>query len=297
MNTIQIAPGKVRVEAPAKINLFLQVLNRRPDGYHNINSLFQAVSLRDTLTVALADAPGVRLDVIGEDGLPAGEDNLVVRAARLMAREFGLNQGLHIVLEKRIPVAAGLGGGSSDAAATIEAINHLFGLRLAPPDRMHLGLLLGSDVPFFFTRGQALVRGRGELMEETEFPTDYGLLLVNPGFPLSTATAYAALKRNLTDSGVPFNLPCCRAVDEYVHHLGQADNDFESIHRRSHPELDEIAGELLKRGAVLARMSGSGPTVFGLFASEPEHQDLVVQRRGNWRCYAVAPITLLSQES
>lgn len=290
-----IMPGRVRIQAPAKVNLFLQVLNKRPDGYHNINSLFQAISLHDILELQVVDIPGAYLNVVGAEQIPVDEDNLVVRAANLMRTEFSLAQGLIITLYKQIPVAAGLGGGSSDAAATIEAVNHLFDLQLERPEKIRLGLRLGSDVPFFFSRGQALISGRGEVMEETEFPTDYELILINPGFPLSTPAAYSALKRNLTESEEPIKLPCCRAVEDYIHHLGRAGNDFEAVHRRSYPELDEIREELHKRGAALARMSGSGPTMFGLFTSTPVSQVEDAESWGNWRIYTAAPITLLSQ--
>ena len=285
-------PGVVRGDAPAKINLFLEVRNRRPDGYHEINSLFQAVSLTDRVSVSNSSGRGVRCTVIGDGNLSAGDDNLVVRACRLMLDEFRPDGGVDVVLEKHIPVATGLGGGSSEAAAGIEACNVLFGLGLTQQQRMQLGLRLGSDVPFFFTRGQALIRGRGEVMEETAYPTDYQLVLVNPGFPVSTPAAYAALKRGLTVPGEPFTLPCCRTVEEYVFHLGHAENDFEPVHRRTLPELGEIAAELLRRGAALARLSGSGPTVFGLFTDRSAAQTLVEAGWGHWRIFAAAPLPL-----
>ncbi len=292
-----ITPGSVCVEAPAKINLFLEVRNRRPDGYHEINSLFQAVSLHDRLTLHLTDEPGVALTIDGPGGLTAGEDNLVVRAIRLTLREAGLSRGVQAHLEKRIPVAAGLGGGSSDGAAAIEGLSELLGLGLSRSDKMRLGLQLGSDIPFFFTSGQALVRGRGEVMEETDYPVDYHLILVNPGFPVSTADGYASLKRGLTASADPFTLPCSRTVQDFVLHLSRGGNDFEPVLRRAYPELGEIVAELRKRGAVVARLSGSGPTVFGLFLDRTASETMNEADWGKWQIYAVMPVSLPAQAS
>ncbi len=283
---------QVRIGAPAKINLFLEVINKRPDGYHNINSLFQAVSLFDRLTCTRQDRHRIELTISGETELSAGSDNLVVKAWELMAETFDITDGLQVKLEKNIPIAAGLAGGSSDAAAIILACNILYDLGLSRMEMAELGLKIGSDLPFFFSSGQALVTGRGERITETDFPTDYRLLLVNPGFTLSTAAGYAALKRDLTKSKDPFSLACCRAVESYVHLLGRTGNDFESVCLEAHPELVEIRDELLQRGAALARMSGSGPTMFGIFTDFPVGKDKVNMRRGSWRIYAVAPITL-----
>ena len=162
-----ITSARVCVEAPAKINLFLEIRNRRPDGYHEINSLFQAVSLHDRLTLTLTDDPDVALTIDSLIPLSAGEDNLVVRAIRLVLRESGLSRGVRAHLDKRIPIAAGLGGGSSDAAAAIEGLSALLRLGLSTADKTRLGLQLGSDMPFFFTSGQALVKGRGGVLQAT----------------------------------------------------------------------------------------------------------------------------------
>ena len=291
----RVNSDEVRIDAPAKLNLFLEVLNRRPDGFHNINSLFQAVSLFDRLTFQRRERPGCILTIAGANGLDSGPANLVCRAYDLMRNRFGFEAGLHVRLEKNIPVAAGLAGGSSNAAATLLACNLLGDLGLNDEALRRTGLELGSDIPFFFTRGQALVRGRGEILEETDYPTDYSVTLANPGFELSTAAAYAALKRDLTQSADPFSLPCCRAVEEFVHFLGLAGNDFERVHLTVHPELREIRDGLLQRGAALARMSGSGPTIFGIFTGSPYPLVKESKRWGHWRMDTVAPITLQTQ--
>jgi 4-diphosphocytidyl-2-C-methyl-D-erythritol kinase len=282
----------VCLDTPAKINLYLEVLGKRPDGYHDINSLFQAVSLFDRLTFDLTDRPGIDLTVLGTEHLAEGPENLIVRTGAMMQREFGLRRGLTVTLEKNIPMAAGLAGGSSDAAATILACNLLYDLRLDCPAMARLGLEIGSDLPFFFSGGQALVTGRGERVEETDYPIDYHLVLVNPGLAISTAASYAGLRIGLTKSKHPFNLPCCRTAEDFIESLKQVGNDFEGMHRESYPVLGEIEDVLLERGAALARMSGSGPTIFGIFTDFPEIEVEIFKRWGHWRFFTVAPIAL-----
>ncbi|MBU0984586.1 MAG: 4-(cytidine 5'-diphospho)-2-C-methyl-D-erythritol kinase, partial [candidate division Zixibacteria bacterium] len=211
----RISTGSVVIGAPAKVNLFLEVLSRREDGYHDINSLFQAVSLFDRLRIRRLPAEsGVRLSLDGPDSVPTDERNLVCRAYNLMRDRFDLQDGLEVDLEKNIPVAAGLAGGSADAAATILACSVLFDLQLEYTDMALLGQEIGSDVPFFFSRGQALVTGRGEQITATNFPTDYWLVLVTPNLHISTAESYARLRTGLTKSRVPFTLEGCRTSEE-----------------------------------------------------------------------------------
>ena len=189
--------------AHAKINLTLDIGPRRPDGYHSVRSVMQTIGLHDTLTVTLASAPGVHLTVTGDEagGVPADATNLVHKAAvrlQKIAAAQGLlagnRSGLKITLHKCIPSQAGLGGGSSDAAATLLAVNDLFGLRLSPARLNEIGAALGSDVPFFLTGGTAIAEGLGEKI--TPLPpldTDWPLVIVKPNVGVSTATAYAAL--------------------------------------------------------------------------------------------------------
>ncbi len=285
----------VTIDAPAKINLFLEVLNKRSDGYHNINSVFQTVSLFDRLEFTVTREIGVSVEITGVSNLTSGKDNLISLAYQLMKKEFGLGGGLKVRLEKRIPVAAGLGGGSSDAAATIEACNILFKLELQNHQMRNLGVHVGSDVPFFFTGGQARVSGRGDKLDEVNLPTDYAVVLVNPSFGLSTAAGYAALKRDLTIPKNPFNLAACPTAEELIRSLHSCGNDFEEIHLKSHPELGDIRDGLLRRGASLARMTGSGPTMFGLFYTAPDNIKEEFVGRGNWQIFTVLPVTLPSR--
>ena len=288
--------NEVVIDAPAKVNLFLEVLNKRPDGYHNINSLFQAVSLFDRLHFTLVPKPGISIHLETNVELPVGEDNLVAKAYRQMKERFALDRGLVVKLEKRIPVSAGLGGGSSDGAAAILACSLLFNLELRSTQMVELSLALGSDLPFFFCSGQALVSGRGEVVDETSYPIDYRMVLVTPHIALSTAASYAALKRGLTKSKSPFSLPRCRKVDDLVGSLQLAGNDFEEVHLRSFPELGRIKDELLKRGALLARMTGSGPTMFGIFKETARTEADQMFNRGDWRVHTVEPISPTGQK-
>ena len=283
------------IGAPAKINLFLQVLEKRADGYHNISSAFQAVSLFDRLSFRIVETPTCTLKLKNRSNLSVGPDNLVVRACRMMREEFGLNKGIEVELEKNIPIAAGLGGGSADAAATLKACNLLFGLGLSRKELADLGLRLGSDVPFFFGAGQALVAGRGECVDDIELPTDYWLVLVNPAVAVSTAESYASLKRSLTESREGIKFVGCRKVDDLVVFLSLSGNDFEKFHLETFPRHKKIRDGLLRLGAKLVRMSGTGPTFFGVFEQYPGEELSGHFVGENWQVYTVRPITLPSQ--
>jgi 4-diphosphocytidyl-2-C-methyl-D-erythritol kinase len=291
MLTKRLDENKLEIHAPAKVNLFLEVLSKRSDGYHNINSLFQAVSLYDRLEFTINDKPGVKLELIGCDDVAKGENNLVCRAYNIMRGQFNLQQGLDVRLDKQIPVAAGLGGGSADGAAAILACNLLFDLKLTRSRMAGLSLEIGSDLPFFFSGGQALVSGRGEVVEPLEVPTDYTIVLANPGWSVSTAEAYRLLKMDLTKRRDQYTLPPCRDVSELFEALRQTGNDFEEVLGASYPVLDRIRNVLLQAGAVLTRLSGSGPTMFGLFVNAPGLEQDTTYDWGCWRLFTVKPIT------
>ncbi|MFH2048735.1 MAG: 4-(cytidine 5'-diphospho)-2-C-methyl-D-erythritol kinase [bacterium] len=295
MIVIEKKENSLSLKTPAKVNLFLEVLNKRPDGYHNINSLFQAVSLFDNLTFELTDNSDISLTISNTNDLKPDKNNLICRAFQMMKENFDLKKGLLITLEKNIPIAAGLAGGSSDAAATILACNILYDLKLSYREMAELGLKLGSDIPFFFSAGQALVTGRGENIEETSYPTDYHMVLVTPDIAISTAESYSRLRMNLTKSGDPFILPRCEAVKKFIDYLSGSRNDFERVHLESYSQLSRIKDDLKKFGAGLVRMSGSGPTVFGIFEKIPEREEFNTSGWGNWLTNVVRPITLQRQ--
>lgn len=284
--------NKLNLKAPAKINLFLKVLGQRPDGYHNIFSWFQAVSLFDNLSFEKKNSSGFELSIEGADQLSAADDNLIIKTGLILFEKFRLPGGLKIKLKKNIPVAAGLAGGSSDAAATIYGINALFGLNLDPNRMKEIGLLLGSDIPFFFSSGQAEVTGRGEIITNISLPVDYHIVLITPPIPISTADSYRRLKMGLTFQEPDIKLSHCSNLLELVGCICDIGNDFEKLHLDSYPELGEIRDALDKGGAILTRMSGSGPTVFGIFEKLPEKDDLLQIVRGNWQVFAARPISL-----
>lgn len=289
-----ITSTTVEIDAPAKINLFLEVLNKREDGYHSINSLFQAVSLYDNLKFELTDRPGFKLTFKNSIDLPNDDDNLIIKAYKLMREKYKFKKGIRIRMEKNIPISAGLGGGSADAAATISACNILYDIKLTNDEMARIGLEIGSDVPFFFSSGQALVTGRGEIIQESDFLIDYSVVLVNPKIAVSTAEGYTALKRDLTKQKNPFNLGRCRTIKEFSERLGEAGNDFEEIQCAQHPELQKVKDDLYHCGALLAQMSGSGPTFYGIFDSfENVNIDASFEKR-DWQIYTVEPITLRS---
>ncbi len=279
------------VNAPAKINLFLKVLGKREDGYHNIFSWFQAIDLFDRLIFEKHDSK-ISLVVEGRENLPTDKGNLIVRAAEMMFQKFELPGGLKIRLEKRIPIAAGLGGGSSDAASTIYAIGKLFGLDLSKENMEQLGLEIGSDIPFFFSSGQSEVTGRGEIIKDIRLPLEYHIVMLSPPITISTAESYGRLKLDLTISNANINFTCPNNFDELIGKIKGIGNDFERMHLNSYPVLNEMKDALERTGAVLTRMSGSGPTVFGLFESMPEREDLQKITRGDWQALVVRPITL-----
>ena len=282
---------KIEVRAPAKINLFLKILGKRKDGYHDIFSWFQAVNLFDYLIFDKQET-GTTLDIEGREDLLADKSNLIIRAADLMFQRFGLSGGLKIHLKKNIPIAAGLGGGSSDAASTIYAISRLYELNLSSESMMELGLEIGTDLPFFFSSGQAEVTGRGEAIKKIFLPLNYYIYLIHPRLMISTAESYARLNLDLTISNPNIKFTCRNNLDDLVGEIKGIGNDFERLHLNSYPVLGEIMDVLKRTGAVLTRMSGSGPTIFGLYKDMPEREDLQKIIRGDWQAFVVWPITL-----
>ena len=261
----------IRVFAPAKINLVLRILDRRTDGYHNLWSLMQTVRVEDEITLALTGAhSGVTLRC-DEPSLKTDDSNLVSRAAVAVMEQSGQTGGLDITLAKRIPMGAGLGGGSSDAAATIIGLNQLFSLGWSGEQMAHIGQTLGSDVSFFFFAPSATVAGRGEQVAPIRIKGTRWVVLVNPGFPVETKWAYQQLTANRAGV-VP--LSQSHAMLEQAAELGweqvleAAENDFEGPVFKAYPLLQEIKHRLLALEADLALLSGSGATVFGVFRDE-----------------------------
>lgn len=267
---------QVDLAAPAKVNLFLEVTGRRHDGYHYLATLMQKITLYDRV-VLRAIPSGIRL-YCPDSGLPENENNLVYRAARLffqaMAGSLGDDKGVAITLLKSIPVSAGLGGGSSDAAAVLKGLDSLFGTGCSTACLMDLGMQLGADVPFFIGDWPiAWATGIGERLLPAIPLVGYRMVLVNPGFPVSTAWVYKNFA--LTEGKKNFNLEnlykgLSDPQDDPVFtrraiRPDELRNDLEMVTISRYRELDGIKRKLLKSGAVAALMSGSGPSIFGLF--------------------------------
>lgn len=259
------------VAAPAKVNLVLRVLDRRPDGYHNVWSLMQTVGLEDELRVRLNHESGQVTVHCDDRQVPTDARNLVHRAITQVCGAAGRHVGVHVDLSKRVPVGGGLGGGSSDAAAVIVALNRLLGLKWSVVDMIRIGADLGSDVPFFFHAPAAIVRGRGEDIVPVRLSGRRWIVLVNPGFPVQTHWAYERLSQ--MRSGI---VPLSQDLLGLVRHsmltwedvVPLMENDFEEALKSSHPALGEIKQALLDSGAEAALLSGSGATVFGIFRQE-----------------------------
>jgi len=245
-----------RVLCPAKVNLYLRVVGRRPDGYHEVVTVMQPLSLADELT-AVPEGRGISLECDHPD-LPRGEGNLVWQAALKFGEATGQRLGVRFRLHKRIPLAAGLGGGSSDAAGALLALNALCGNPL-PPARLHeLAGLLGADVPFFLGRGPAVGRGIGTQLSPVSLPA-YCYLLLNPGLPLSTRWVYENLDLGQLTAGPERDTWNSEQPERWVV------NDLATVACKRFPELKDLLARLKQLGARAQGLSGSGPTVFGLF--------------------------------
>lgn len=263
----------VTILAPAKINLILRILDRCPDGYHNLWSIMHTVGLEDTIRIQLSvDRDDIQLHCDSEH-LVADRNNLVYRAALAVLDRTQRSIGLEIELEKRIPMGAGLGGGSSDAAATILGLNRLLGLGWSRAQMAEIGQTLGSDVPFFLFAPSALVAGRGEIVKPVRIEGEKWTVLVNPGFGVETRWAYHELAS--TRGAVRSLSSVHRSLEQgefvtWKQIAEAAENDFESPVFSHHGILREIKQALLSHGAEIALLSGSGATVFGVFPNEAQ---------------------------
>ena len=280
---------RIRVEAHAKVNLGLSVGNIRPDGYHDIDTIFQTISLSDTLVLKASDG-SITLSCEGIQ-VPEGPGNLAWSAAALLTRELAA-PAISIRLIKRIPVAAGLGGGSADAAAVLMGGRALFGLDASDEELAALALEIGSDVPFLLKGGTARGRGRGEILESLAPLCGFWLLLVTPGFAVRAEEAYRAARIGLTRYGSCTKLNCSAIREGELGSLVTAfHNDLEPGVVSCYPEVGVVKKTLLDAGVEAAVMSGSGPTVIGLTRSREEATDLSTHLEGRgWQMHIVEPI-------
>jgi len=280
------SPRRLTLKASAKVNLALEVLGKRADGYHDIATVMHAVDLFDRLELEAAPTLSLETD---DPALPTDEGNLVLRAAMLLRQAAGVEAGARIRLVKNIPVAAGLGGGSSDAAAALCGLNRLWRLGWRQPKLAELAVRLGMDVPFFLGRGPALATGRGEILERLQTGGGYALVLVNPGVPLSTREVYDRVPVGWRVEPVG-----TRRLVEALRTRSAArvaaalTNNFEGFVAPILPAIERMKAALMAAGALGVAMSGSGPTVFAM-ARSLDHARQIRRRvtRGGWSCWAV----------
>ncbi|OGW45086.1 MAG: 4-(cytidine 5'-diphospho)-2-C-methyl-D-erythritol kinase [Nitrospirae bacterium GWC2_57_9] len=278
--------NEITVMAPAKINLCLSVLGRRSDGYHDVEMVMQMVGLYDEVLIS-RKGTGVTV-YCDAASVPSGEGNIVWKAAAALLKRSRADSGVAISIKKNIPVAAGLGGGSSDAAAALCGLNILLDAGLSREELAGIGAGLGMDVPFFFHGPFALARGRGELLTRLPPPPRFWVLLVNPGFETSTAWVYQNINLRLTKK-----VDCNNIVGLSVRHIAaNVHNDLETVTAAAHPVILKVEEALMDQGALGARMSGSGPTVFGIFETEKGCRAAADSLSGrNWRVFPVEALT------
>jgi 4-diphosphocytidyl-2-C-methyl-D-erythritol kinase len=263
---------------PAKINLWLEVVRKREDGYHDISSLMLPVSVFDKIRLEVQPGNGGISMTCDRPEIPSDERNLAWRAARLFLETSGKKAGIHIDLEKHIPSAAGLGGGSSDAGGVLVVLNSFFENPISPSDLEKLALKLGADVPFFLHARPALATGVGEKLEFAENVPSYPLVLIKPPVIVPTGWVYQNLK--LTKSASKIKLDSLsvhpRQIGEFI------ENDLESVTVPRFPVIADLKHWLLGQGALAASMSGSGPTVFGIFSSKQAASSVEAIAKKDW---------------
>ncbi len=283
----------ITLEAYGKVNLALDVTGKREDGYHLVDMIMQTVGLHDTLEMKLIDgkkadddfgadkSQGASIDEDGAngagiskdgiildcgDGLPNDEGNLVYRAIKLMKDEYGLEGTVSVKLTKRIPIAAGMAGGSADAAAALKGVNRLFKLKLSDEELMRQGVKLGADIPYCIKGGTARCRGIGEIYDKLKPAPDAVILIAVPDIFVPTAEVYRGLKLNEATAHPDIEKMCASIEEGSLENMAELlGNVLETYTINAHPVIGQIKGSMIDAGALNALMSGSGPTVFGLF--------------------------------
>lgn len=255
----------MKLRALAKINLGLDVTGKRPDGYHEVRMIMQSIQMFDQLEIEKSGEPGIRIET-NLSFLPCNENNLVYRAADLLMKEFDIRSGLDVKLTKFIPVAAGMAGGSSDAAAVLVGVNRMFGLGLSTRELMERGVKIGADVPYCIMRGTALAEGIGEKLTRLSPMPSCHVLIGKPGINVSTKFVYGNLdlKKVKTHPDIDAIRDAIERGDLHgvARNMG---NVLELVTCPAYPVIEEIKELMMQEGALNAMMSGSGPTVFGLF--------------------------------
>lgn len=278
----------LKLPAFAKINLYLRILSKRADGYHELDTIFQTISLRDTIEASVVHDSQVVLSC-NDRAVPVNENNLIIRAAKALRDRFGVKHGARIRLQKRIPMQAGLGGGSADAAMTLMALAKLWELNCTSNELIAIGSQLGADVSFFFYGGTARATGIGEQIELLKDVEQTFLVIVKPNANISTADAYRALdERSLTSLNSKSILSTSRPIaDSDQIDFANLTNDFEAVVFDLQPEIRRAKNALLKAGANQSLLAGSGSAVFGIFESEDAQRRAIqaIELETGWRVF------------
>ncbi len=265
---------EMKLKARAKINLGLDVVRKREDGYHEVRMIMQMINLYDKITLRQTSEPGIRVTT-NLSYLPVNEDNLVYRAAKLLMDEFRVTDGVEIELQKYIPVAAGMAGGSSDAAAVMVGVNRMFRLGLSKKQLMERGVKIGADVPFCIMRGTALAEGIGEQLTPLPAMPHCSLVIAKPKIHVSTKFVYGNLKANELQEHPDIDGQVQALRDNDLKTLvAKMGNVLETVTIPAYPVINEIKQTMIRHGAMGAMMSGSGPTVFGIFEKEEKAQEV-----------------------
>jgi 4-diphosphocytidyl-2-C-methyl-D-erythritol kinase len=272
----------------AKINLSLRVLGKRPDGYHEIHTVLQTISLHDKLRFTVTDAPHIVLSC-DDRAVPGGAENIVCRAAAALQQRFRSQQGAYVRLEKKIPAEAGLGGGSSDAAVTLLALADLWETRATEDDLLEIAGGLGADVPFFLKGGTARGTGTGKDVAELSDAGDRFLLVIKPNVGISTSRAYQALKAPSLTSAEAKTILSSSQRGEFFDNLDSdaLQNDFEAVAFGLEPEIARAKAGLIRTGARAALLAGSGSAVFGIFdgGDAQERAIQTIELEAGWRVF------------
>ncbi len=270
------------LKAPAKINLFLEILGKREDGYHEIQSIMVPVSLFDE--IKLMESEDIKVEC-NDPSLPADDSNLAFKAAVLYLSYTGIERGVYIKIKKNIPIAAGLGGGSSDAAAVLKGLNRIY-KRLSQKELFELAKKIGADVPFFLYESPCLAKGIGEILEPLPYIPFY-LVLITPDIQVSTAWAYREYDKMVLTKSEQSSIKKLWMEGKLEALLK---NDLEMVTERHYPVIGDIKRLLLGRGAKGVLMSGSGPTVFGIFDSEKETEEAIKDLPVKGKFFAVSSL-------
>ena len=259
---------EIKLKALAKINLGLDVVRRREDGYHEVRMVMQTIHLYDQLLIQKSETPGIQIHS-NLSFLPVNENNLVYKAGKLLMDEFDIHTGVSVELNKRIPVAAGMAGGSTDAAAMLYGMNQLFGLKLKRKDLMERGVQIGADVPYCIMRGTALAEGIGEKPSSLPPMVKCPVLIAKPAVSVSTKFVYQNLKLNEQTPHPDIDALITDIRNSDLDNIcADMGNVLETVTIPNYPVIAQIKEQMLKSGAKASMMSGSGPTVFGLFGDE-----------------------------